>query len=158
MAKKTKKNQIEELKKQLKKATNEKEALSTYFLLQQQKDLEEYQRQAKDTNFYLSNSFKNECVKRWYNNHMKNVVLHVTPKAGKTLLGLAFLAESFFKLDFIPQNRDTIAVNVAIDYENMSNGQIHFYNSELSIEIPEHNREEENELENEFLNSFIQSI
>ena len=158
MAETTQKNQIEELKKQLKKATNEKEALSTYFLLQQQKDLEEYQRQAKDKNFYLSNSFKNECVKRWYNNHMKNVVLHVTPKAGKTLLGLAFLAESFFKLDFIPQNRDTIAVNVAIDYENMSNGQIHFYNSELSIEIPEHNREEENELENEFLNSFIQSI
>ena len=159
MAETTQKNQtIEDLKKELKNAKNEKEALSSYFLLQQAKDFEEYSRGQKDKNYFLSNTFKNECIKRWYNNHMKNVVLHVTPRAGKTLLGLAFLAESFFKLDFIPQNRDTIAVNVAIDYENMSNGQIHFYNSELNINIPEHNREEENELENEFLNSFIQSI
>ena len=149
---------IEELKKELKKATNEKEALSAYFLLQQQKDFDEYSRQIENKNFYLSNAFKNESVKRWYNNNMKNIIIHLTPKAGKALLGLAFLAESFFKLDFIPQNKDTIAVNIAIDYENMSNGQIHFYNSELNINIPEHNREEENELENEFINSFIQSI
>lgn len=155
----TQKNQtIEDLKKELKKATNEKEALSTYFLLQQQRDFDEYSRQVENKNFYLSNSFKNECIKRWYNNNMKNIVLHVTPRAGKALLGLAFLAESFFKLDFIPQNKDTIAINVAIDYENMSNGQIHFYNSELNINIPEHNKEEENELEQEFINSFIQSM
>ena len=30
--------------------------------------------------------------------------------------------------------------------------------SELNIEIPEHNREEENTMDNEFINSFIQSI
>lgn len=154
----TQKNQIKELKEQLKKATNEKEALSTYFLLQQQKDFDEYQRQAKDKNFYLSNSFKNECIKRWYNNNMKNVTIHVTPKAGKALLGLAFLVESYLKLEFVPQNRDTIAVNISISYEEMANAQIHYLNRELNIEIPEHNREEENEMENEYLNSFIQSI
>lgn len=157
----TKKQQpqtVKELLTALKKAENEKDALSLYFLLQQAKDLEEYARGQKDKNFYLSNTFKNECIKRWYNNHMKNIVFHVTPRAGKALLGLAFLSESFFKLDFQPQNKDTIAVNVAIDYENMSNGQIHFFNGELNIEIPEHNREEENEMEMEFLNSFIQSV
>ena len=158
MTETTQKNQIEELKEELKKAKNEKEALSTYFLLQQAKDFDEYNRQTKDKNFYLSNSFKNECIKRWYNNNMKNIIIHLTPKAGKAILGLAFLVEGYLKFEIIPQNRDTIAVNVAIDYENMSNGQIHFYNSELNINIPDHEREEENALEQEFLNSFIQSI
>ena len=61
----TQKNQtIEELKKELKRATNEKEALSAYFLLQQQRDFDEYSRQVENKNFYLSNSFKNECIKR----------------------------------------------------------------------------------------------
>nr|DAM37265.1 MAG TPA: hypothetical protein [Caudoviricetes sp.] len=157
----TKKKQpqtVKEFLEELKKAENEKDALSLYFLLQQAKDLEEYSRGQKDKNFYLSNTFKNECVTRWYNNNMKNIIFHVTPRAGKALLGLAFLTESFFKMEYIPQNKDTIAVHVAIDYESMSNGQIHFYNSELNINIPEHNREEENELEQEFLNSFIQSM
>lgn len=149
---------VKEFLEELKKAETEKDALSLFFLLQQAKDLEEYSRGQKDKNFYLSNTFKNECVKRWYNNNMKNIVFHVTPRAGKALLGLAFLAESFFKLEFVPQNKDTIAIHVAIDYENMSNGQIHFFNSELNIEIPEHNREEEDTIEQEFLNSFIQSI
>lgn len=149
---------IEELKKELKKATNEKDALSLYFLLQQAKDLEEYSRGQKEKNYFLSNTFKNECIKRWYNNHMKNIVIHLTPKAGKAILGLAFLVEGYLKFEMIPQNRDTIAVNISISHEEMTNSQIHWLNSELNIQIPEHNREEENELENEFINSFIQSI
>lgn len=149
---------IEDLKKELKKATNEKEALSAYFLLQQQKDFDEYTRQVENKNFYLSNSFKNECVKRWYNNNMKNIVIHLTPKAGKAILGLAFLVEGYLKFEMIPQNRDTIAVNISVSHEEMTNSQIHWLNSELNIEIPEHNREEENDLENEFINSFIQSM
>ena len=68
-----KKQTIEDLKKELKQATNEKEALSAYFLLQQQRDFDEYSRQVENKNFYLSNSFKNECIKRWYNNNMKNM-------------------------------------------------------------------------------------
>ena len=158
MTETTQKNQIEELKKQLKKATNEKEALSTYFLLQQQKDFDEYSRQIENKNFYLSNSFKNECIKRWYNNNMKNIIIHLTPKAGKAILGLAFLVEGYLKFEIIPQNRDTIAVNISISHEEMTNSQIHYLNSELNINIPEHEREEENALEQEFLNSFIQSI
>lgn len=155
----TQQNQtIEELKKELKKATNEKEALSAYFLLQQQRDFEEYTRQVENKNFYLSNSFKNECVKRWYNNNMKNIVIHLTPKAGKAILGLAFLVEGYLKFEMIPQNRDTIAVNISVSHEEMTNSQIHWLNNELNIEIPEHNKEEENDLEQEFLNSFIQSM
>ncbi len=159
MTTKTTQNQtIKELKEQLKKATNEKEALSTYFLLQQQKDFDEYSRQVENKNFYLSNSFKNECVKRWYNNNMKNVIIHLTPKAGKAILGLAFLVEGFLKFELIPQNKDTITINISISHEEMTNSQIHYLNNELNIEIPEHNREEENTMEQEFLNSFIQSI
>ena len=149
---------IEDLKKELKKATNEKEALSAYFLLQQQKDFDEYSRQIENKNFYLSNSFKNESVKRWYNNNMKNIIIHLTPKAGKAILGLAFLVEGYLKFEIIPQNRDTVAVNISISHEEMTNSQIHWLNSELNIEIPEHNKEEENDLEQEFINSFIQSI
>ena len=155
----TQKNQtIEDLKKELKKATNEKEALSAYFLLQQQRDFDEYSRQVENKNFYLSNSFKNECIKRWYNNNMKNIIIHLTPKAGKAILGLAFLVEGFLKFELVPQNRDTIAINISISHEEMTNSQIHYLNNELSINIPEHNKEEENELEQEFINSFIQSI
>ena len=159
MTTKTTQNQtIKELKEQLKKATNEKEAISNYFLLQQQKDFDEYSRQVENKNFYLSNSFKNECVKRWYNNNMKNVIIHLTPKAGKAILGLAFLVEGFLKFELIPQNKDTITINISISHEEMTNSQIHYLNNELNIEIPEHNREEENTMEQEFLNSFIQSI
>ena len=159
MTTKTTQNQtIKELKEQLKKATNEKEALSNQFLLQQQKDFDEYSRQVENKNFYLSNSFKNECVKRWYNNNMKNVIIHLTPKAGKAILGLAFLVEGFLKFELIPQNKDTITINISISHEEMTNSQIHYLNNELNIEIPEHNREEENTMEQEFLNSFIQSI
>lgn len=149
---------IEDLKKELKKATNEKEALSAYFLLQQQKDFDEYTRQVENKNFYLSNAFKNESVKRWYNNNMKNIIIHLTPKAGKAILGLAFLVEGYLKFEMIPQNRDTIAVNISISHEEMTNSQIHWLNNELNINIPEHDREEENDLEQEFINSFIQSI
>ena len=73
MTETTQKNQIEELKEELKKAKNEKKALSAYFLLQQAKDFDEYSRQVENKNFYLSSSFKNECIKRWYNNNMKNM-------------------------------------------------------------------------------------
>jgi len=155
----TQKNQtIEDLKNELKKATNEKEALSSYFLLQQQKDFDEYSRQIENKNFYLSNSFKNECVKRWFNNNMKNITIHLTPKAGKAILGLAFLVEGYLKFEMTPQNRDTIAVIISISHEEMTNNQIYYLNNELNINIPKHEREEENTLEQEYLNSFIQSI
>lgn len=149
---------IKELKEQLKKATNEKEALSAYFLLQQQKDFDEYQREVKDKNFYLSNSFRNEIVKRWYNDHQKNGGFKLTVKASKAILGLAFLVEGYIKFECIPQNRNTIYIAYSVSHEEMNNRDINFLNKELNIEIQEHNKEEENNLEQEYLNSFIQGI
>lgn len=149
---------IEQLKQELKNAKNGKDALSTYFLLQQAKDFDEYNRQVKDKNFYLSNSFRNEVVKRWYDNNQKNGSFKVTPKAGKALLGLAFLVEGYLKFECIPQNRDTIIINYSVSYEEMTNRDINYLNRELVIEIPEHNKEEEDTMEFEYLNSYIKSI
>ena len=101
----------------------------------QQKDYQEFLDKVKRKSYHLVNWLKKEMICRAYKGGKHN--FKVSAKAARALIGCGIITEDrAIQYTITPLDRDTFDVTFKINPENISNGQIIFYNREFELNLP----------------------
>lgn len=147
--------QFNELRK--KQGVSEEDYLSALILLLQQKDYDEYVA-GTPKSYYLSTFFKNELVIRSAKKGCTKTSFKISTQAAKAIIGLSFLTEDgSIQWSLKPLDKKTYLISFKLYSENMTNAQIHFFNSNFDLNIPPNEEIEVCPDEEQYENNFTQS-